>query len=79
MSSPRLLDQFDICKSIGSDLKCIVKSFYVFNDWNQRKNVLFTTIDDKVFAFGYNSESMCGLGHDMVVNEPQRLDKHLVT
>jgi len=44
------------------------------DDWSHSgKNVLFVTTDDKVYAFGDNSNDVCGFGHNSKVNEPEQV------
>ena len=63
------IDKFGISKRISANLKKIIKFFYVFKPYRST-NVLFVTIDDKVFALGDNTDGVLGLGHDLVVKEP---------
>ena len=68
------MNKFDIFDELNNNLKKVIKSFYVFSD-EKGYNVLFVTIDDLVFGFGSNDCGVCGLGHEMVVNEPQVVDE----
>ena len=52
----------------------MIKSLYVFDD-TKGNNVLFVTLNDKVFGFGSNSYGVCGFGHQMVVNEPKIIEE----
>ena len=65
-----IIDNFRICDVLSNELKKIIKRLYVFDD-NKGYNVLFVTINDKVFGFGSNNFGVCGYGYEMVVNEPQ--------
>ena len=75
------LNSFEILRNIkDDDLKLFVKLFYVFNTYNKTSkiwssNVLFVTIDDKVFGFGQNNYGVCGQGHDERIEEPVIIDK----
>ena len=65
------LSDFNIFDNIPNDLKSIIKSFYVFNDYFvESVTALFVTIDDKVFGFGENSCGVFGQGYDRVMKEP---------
>ena len=64
------MNKFEICDELNNKLRKVIKSFYVFDD-RKGYNVLFVTIDDIVFGFGSNDCGVCGLGHEMVVNESQ--------
>ena len=66
----QMIDKLSIFGEISVNLKNVIKSYYVFDD-NKGLNVLFITSDDKVFAFGSNRWGVCGVGHEMVVNEPK--------
>ena len=59
---------------ISNDIKKVIKSFYVFDD-RKGNNVLFVTLNDKVFGFGSNSYGVCGFGHQMVVKEPKIIEE----
>ena len=55
-------------------LKKQIKYFYVFNYYNyynsiSGSNQLLITFDDKVFAFGCNSDGVLGFGHNYEVKE----------
>ena len=69
-----LMNKFEIFDELNNKFKKVIKSFYVFSD-RKGFNVLFVTIDDLVFGFGSNVCGVCGLGHEMVVNEPQVVDE----
>ena len=78
------IDKFEISENIPENIKQIVKYFHVFKkDYtvfsNHKNNILFVTIDDKVFGMGYNYEGVCGLGHEYEVKEieliPELCDK----
>ena len=65
------LSDFNIFNNIPNDLKSIIKSFYVFDDYfGESETTLFVTIDDKVFGFGYNKSGVCGQGYDREIKEP---------
>ena len=59
---------------ISNDIKKVIKRFYVFDD-KKGNNVLFVTLNDKVFGFGSNAYGVCGFGHQMVVNEPKIIEE----
>ena len=65
-----ILNKFHVFSKVSPELKEKIKFFYIFNDKNGY-NVLFITSDDKVYGFGANNFSGCGLGHNTVVDEPQ--------
>src|ERR1700744_6552497 len=71
---PVSLDDFEVCDKIPSDLKNVVERFYVLDN-RKGYNVLFVTIDDIVFGFGTNSYGVCGVGNEMVVNEPKVIEE----
>ena len=58
------MNEFKIFTKISDDLKKNIKYFHVFN---RGDSVLFVTIDDKVFGFGWNSNGMLGFGHQIEV------------
>ena len=61
------LNSFERFKDrVNEDLKSIIKSFYVFGDFN----TLFVTIDDKVFGLGSNDDGVCGQGYGGRIHEP---------
>ena len=64
----------EIFDEIPIKLKKVIKSFYVFDD-RKKYNVLFVTLNDKVFGFGFNAFGVCGFGHQMVVNEPKIIEE----
>ena len=68
------IDKFEMSENISENIKQIVKYFHVLHD-----NILFVTIDDKVFGMGYNYEGVCGFGHEYEVKEieliPELCDK----
>ena len=47
----------------------------MFSTMSKGYNVLFVTINDKVFGFGSNDCGVCGFGHQMVVNEPKIIEE----
>src|SRR5690349_9185009 len=63
------VERFEIFEDVPTKLKKVIKLFYVFSDYNGY-NALFVTLDDIVFGLGHNDRGVCGLGHEMVVNEP---------
>ena len=69
-----LIDNFEIFDVISNDTKKVIKRFYVFDD-EKGYNVLFVTLNDKVFGFGSNSYGVCGFGHQMVVKEPKIIEE----
>ena len=69
-----LINNFDIFDVISNDIKKVIKRFYVFDD-SKGNNVLFVTLNDKVFGFGSNERGVCGFGHQMVVNEPKIIEE----
>ena len=54
------IDKFGISDYVAEDLKEIIKYFHVITCGD---NILFVTIDDKVFGFGDNRNGILGLGH----------------
>ena len=68
------IDNFEIFDVISKELKKVIKLFYIF-DGDKGHNVLFVTINDKVFGFGSNHYGVCGLGHQMQVNEPKLIEE----
>ena len=71
-------------ENIPENIKQIVKYFHVFTEdytgfLDHNNNILFVTIDDKVFGMGYNYKGVCGLGHEYKVKEieliPELCDK----
>ena len=68
------IDKFEICDSIPKNLKKIIKYLYVFKFYST-SNVLFVTIDDKVFGMGRNYFGVLGLGHDWEVEEVEIIPK----
>ena len=69
-----LINNLEIFDEIPIKLKKVIKSFYVFDD-RKGNNVLFVTLNDKVFGFGSNRCGVCGFGHQMVVNEPKIIEE----
>ena len=69
-----LINSLEIFDEIPNKLKKVVKSLYVFDD-QKGNNVLFVTLNDKVFGFGSNECGVCGFGHQMVVNEPKIIEE----
>ena len=69
-----LINSLEIFDEIPIKLKKVIKSLYVFDDW-KGNNVLFVTLNDKVFGFGSNYCGVCGFGHQMVVNEPKIIEE----
>ena len=69
-----LINSLEIFDEIPIKLKKVIKSLYVFDD-NKGYNVLFVTLNDKVFGFGSNDCGVCGFGHQMVVNEPKIIEE----
>ena len=69
-----LINNFEIFDVISNDIKKVIKRFYVFDD-RKGNNVLFVTLNDKVFGFGSNYFGVCGFGHQMVVKEPKIIDE----
>ena len=69
-----LINNLEIFDVISNDIKKITKRLYVFDDC-RGYNVLFVTINDKVFGFGSNDFGVCGFGHQMVVNEPKIIEE----
>ena len=82
-----LIDNFQVCDKIEENLKTIIKYFHIFQTSNFEigniiTNVLFVTLDDKVFGFGDNYHGVCGLGHEEQVDQveviPQLCDKGVI-
>ena len=82
------IDKFEICDGIHENLKKIIKYLYIFETekmfrcpFNFNSNLLFVTIDDKVFGFGKNEFGLIGLGHANQVKEveiiPELCDKRV--
>ena len=69
-----LINNFEIFDVISNNIKKVIKRFYVFHD-RKGYNVLFVTINDKVFGFGSNGYGVCGFGHQMVVNETKIIEE----
>ena len=69
-----LINYFEIFDVISNDIKKVIKRFYVFHD-EKGYNVLFVTINDKVFGFGSNKWGVCGFGHQMVVKGPKIIEE----
>ena len=74
-----IIDKFEISDNITENMKKIIKHFHVFTFG---KNILFVTIDDKVFGMGYNKNGVLGLGHQRKVKEveiiPELCDKSVI-
>ena len=75
-----MLNSFIIFENVPRELKKIIKYFHVFKTrYFHGNNVLFVTIDDKVFGMGKNENGVLGLGHQNEVNEveiiPELCDK----
>ena len=68
------MNNFEIFGVISNDIKKVIKRLYVF-DGVKGNNVLFVTLNDKVFGFGSNYFGVCGFGHQMVVNEPKNIEE----
>ena len=64
-------EKFDV---ISNDIKKVIKRFYVFNN-EKGNNVLFVTVNDKVFGFGSNNYGDCGFGHQMAVEGPKIINE----
>ena len=75
------LNSFEILRNIkDDDLKLFIKLFYVFKTYNETSkiwssNVLFVTIDDKVFGFGQNNYGVCGQGNNKRIEDPVIIDE----
>ena len=69
-----LINSLEIFDEIPNKVKKVIKSLYVFDD-RKEFNILFVTLNDKVFGFGSNSDGVCGFGHQMVVNEPKIIEE----
>ena len=69
-----LIYNFEIFDVISNDIKKVIKRFYVFDN-EKGNNVLFVTLNDKVFGFGSNYCGVCGFGHQMVVKEPKIIEE----
>ena len=71
------IDKFEISERIPKNLKEIIKYFFVFKIYSDYvncipyNNLLFVTIDDKVFGLGKNSLGVLGLGHNSEVENPK--------
>ncbi|CAG2172498.1 unnamed protein product, partial [Oppiella nova] len=50
-----------------------MKLFHVFNDSNDKNNILFVTNNDSVYGLGANCKGCLGLGHDIEVKTPQMI------
>ena len=71
-----LLNTFNICSKIDESLRNDIKLIDVFEsrvEASDERNVLFVTIDDRVFGFGYNMDGVLGFGHCESVEKPQEL------
>ena len=69
-----LINSLEIFDDISNDLKKVIKLFYVCEN-EKGYNVLFVTLNDKVFGFGSNDWGVCGIGHQIVVKEPQIIEE----
>ena len=69
-----LLNQFKFCDFIHPQLRKMINCFYIFPDASGN-NMIFVTKDDKVFGLGQNESGLCGLGHELVVNDPQMIQE----
>ena len=69
-----LMNNFEIFDVISNDIKKVIKRLYVFDD-EKGNNVLFVTLNDKVFGFGSNYFGVCGFGHQMVVKKPKIIEE----
>jgi len=77
---PKIISEFNILCKLSKDFKQNIKIFYIFkkpslnSDTNNIKwsgfNVLISTKDHKVYAFGQNSLGQLGLGHVEPVDQP---------
>ena len=74
------IDKFEISVDISEDVRNIIKYFHVFKYFAQ--NILFVTIDDKVFGLGDNYCGVCGLGHQNKIRTleliPELCDKGVI-
>ena len=68
------INSLEIFDEIPIKLKKVIKSFYVYDD-SKANNVLFVTLNDKVFGFGSNNEGVCGFGHQMPETEPKIIEE----
>ena len=59
--------RFPICSKLDENFRQDIKLIHVFDN---NKNVLFVTTDDRVFGFGYNESGVLGLGHNERVEQP---------
>ena len=57
--------------NVTRKLKLFIKSFYIFKTYYKYcENVLFITLDDKVFGYGENKYGVCGHGNYKRIDEP---------
>jgi alpha-tubulin suppressor-like RCC1 family protein len=81
----QIIEKFGVLNKFKPEFKERVKILYVFENcvWNETikkwdlkgYNVLIVTKDDKTYAFGVNSYSKLGFGHNRVVNELQIVEQ----
>jgi hypothetical protein len=71
----QIMEKFDVLNKLNDEFKQRVKILYVFENYDygilKGYNVLIVTKDDNTYAFGINSYSQLGFGHNKVVNEIQ--------
>ena len=56
-----------ICSKLVDSVRHDIKLIHIFDN---NKNVLFVTTDDRVFGFGHNESGVLGLGHNERVEQP---------
>ena len=66
-----IIEKFKICDKIPQNMRQNIKLLHVFDDCIIDKNVLFVTLDDRVYGLGDNSYGCLGLGHSETVHSPQ--------
>ena len=67
-----IIEKFRICAKIPQNMRQNIKLLHVFDDYSiNNKNVLFVTLDDRVYGLGDNSFGCLGLGHLSTVQSPQ--------
>lgn len=64
-----ILKKFEILKELKKEFLNEIKLLFVFKVNKSKINVLITTKDDRVFAFGYNDNGVLGLGHQNSVQK----------